>query len=142
MSKELIEIDTIFLQKFAEFTNIVISELKNLREQLSTQMNKEASYDIQKERYRTSVTKIADALYDSDLDFIIGGDRQKFIKRASDNPLFVAEAFGKVCEASGVSLIGRPARVAASKKVASYDPVYAKAFGFSPNHELIMDLED
>lgn len=136
-----IEVDSFFLQKFAEFTKVVLSELNSLRNQLNTQMKKEAQYDTSQEDYRNSVRKIADTLHNSDFDFIIGENRQKFIKRASDDPHYVAEAFEKVCEASGVSLIGRPARVAASRKVASYDPVYARAFGTNSNSS-IRDLED
>ena len=141
MSKKTIEVDTFFLQKFAEFTKVVLSELNSLRDKLNTQMKKEAQYDNSQEDYRESVMKIAEILHNSDYDFIIGDSRQKFIKKASENPQYVAEAFGKVCEASGVSLIGRPARVAASRKVASYDPVYAKAFGVNSN-SAIQDIED
>jgi len=134
-------VDKIFLQKFAEFTKVVLSELKNLRGQLNEQMSKEASYDEKQATYYNSVVKIANSLYESDFDFIIGGDRKKFIKKATGNPALLAEAFTKVCEASDVTLIGRPARVAAKTKIASYDPVYAKAFGYSINNESIMDID-
>jgi hypothetical protein len=137
-----IQVDKLFLQKFAEFTKVVLSELKHLRGQLSEQMAKEASYDEQQETYYNSVVKIANVLHESDYDFVIGGDRKKFIKKASANPLLIAEAFGKVCEASDVTLIGRPARVAARSKIASFDPVYARAFGLGGNHETLVDLED
>ena len=142
MSKKTIEVDTLFLQKFAEFTKVVLTELNSLRQKVNTQMRKEAQYDSSQEEYRDSVKKIADVLHNSDFDFIIGEGRQKFIKKASEDPHYVADAFEKVCEASGVSLIGRPARVAVSRKVASYDPVYARAFGTNHSAASIMDLED
>lgn len=129
MSKKTIEVDIFFLQKFAEFTKVALSELNKLKKQLSTQMEKEAQYDSSREEYVNSVEKIAEVLHDSDYDFIVGNSKKEFIKKASENPYFMADAFKKICEASGVSLIGRPARVAATKKVASYDPVYARAFG-------------
>lgn len=141
MSKKTIEVETFLLQKFAEFTKVVLSELNNLRTQLNTQMKKEATYDSSREEYINSVEKIAEVLHHSDYDFIIGKSKKEFINKAASDPQFVAEAFEKVCEASGVSLIGRPARVAASRKVASYDPVYAKAFGYNPGGN-ITDLED
>jgi len=136
-----ITVDKLFLQKFAEFTKVVLSEIKSLRSQLSEQMNKTAEHDEQMASYHDSVAKIAEALYNSDFDFIIGSDRKKFIKKAADNPELLATAFQKVCEASDVTLIGRPARVAAKKKIASYDPVYAKAFGLGTNNESIIDLD-
>lgn len=141
MSKKTIEVETLLLQKFAEFTTLVLSELNNLRTQIKTQMKKEAQYDSQQDDYLDSVTKIAEVLHNSDYDFIIGESRKDFVKKASANPGMVADAFRKVCEASGVSLIGSPARVAATKKIASYDPVYAKAFGYSPSVG-VTDLED
>lgn len=138
---EKIKVDKLFLQKFAEFTKVVISELKNLRTQLDSQMSKTASHDEQLETYHNSVVKIANVLYETDFDFVLKGDRKNFIKNASANPFLLAEAFGKVCEAADVTLIGRPARVAAKQKIASYDPVYARAFGLGNSQDTIMDLE-
>ncbi len=134
--EEIYTVDKLFLQKFAEFTKVVISELKQLRSQLSDQMSKEAQHDEQQENYYNSVVKIANALHQTDYDFIIDNDRKKFIKKASENPALLAEVFSKVCEASDVTLIGRPARVAAKSKIANYDPVYARAFGLGYNGEV------
>lgn len=142
MSKKTIEVDIFFLQKFAEFTKVALSEIDNLKSQLDKQIKKEARYDSSQEDYSDSIRKIADILHSSDYDFIIGDSRKEFIKKASENPFFVADAFRKVCEASGVSLIGRPARVAATRKVASLDPVYARAFGVNATNSFITDLED
>ena len=130
MSKEIIEIERIFLQKFAEFTSLVVAEVNNLRAQVQSHLQKEASVETDKGQYKQAVTKVANALYNSDLDFITGDfDHRKFIKRASEDPSYLARTFEKVCNAADVSLIGRPARVAAIKKQASFDPVYARAFG-------------
>lgn len=138
---ESIKVDKMFLQKFAEFTTLVLSELKTLRSQLSEKMAKEASHDEKQQDYYDSVVKIAAVLNSSDFDFVINGDRKKFIKNASANPNLLADVFEKVCEAADVTLIGRPARVAAVKKTASYDPVYARAFGLSHNSDSVMDTE-
>lgn len=142
INKESIKVEKILLQKFAEFTKLVMSELKDLKLQLSEQMKKEASQNDQQQAYHESVVKIADSLEASDFDFIISGDRKKFIKKAASNPQVLAAAFEKVCEAADVSLIGRPARVAANKKIANTDPVYARAFGFSNSSDGVLDLED
>lgn len=130
MSKP-IEVDEQFLLKFAEFTRVVLGEIKSLREQVSYHMSKQASADATREEYQKAVMKVAEALYNSDLDFVTGDfDRRKFIKRAMEDPSYIARTLEKVCNASDVSLIGKPARVAATnKKLASYDPVYHRAFG-------------
>jgi hypothetical protein len=144
MSKETIEIERIFLHKFAEFTSLVVSELESLRAQVQGHIQKEASTESSKIQYRQAVGKVANALYNSDLEFVTGDfDHRKFIKLATEDPSYLARVFEKVCNAADVSVMGRPARVAAMKKQAVYDPVYAHAFG---NQQLIddniMDWED
>jgi hypothetical protein len=125
-----ITVDRLFLQKFAEFTKVVLSELKSLRGQLQDKMSKEAAYDEQQEVYNSTVVKIANALYESDFDFVIDGDRKKFIKNASRNPNLISEAFTKVCKAADVTLLGKPANNVKSNKTANFlDPVYLHAFG-------------
>jgi len=144
MSKETIEIERIFLQKFAEFTSLVVAEVNNLRAQVQGYMQKEASADSDKDQYKQAVSKVATALYDSDLEFVTGDfDHRKFIKKAGEDPTYLARTFEKVCKAADVSLIGKPARVAAIKKQGAFDPVYARAFGLKQNLDSnIMDWED
>lgn len=145
MSKNNIEIEKEFLLKFAEFTKLVVSELKGLREQNSFFMKKQASADSEQERYQASLIKVANALYNSDLEFVTGDfDRRKFIKRAMEDPSYLAKTLEKVCNAADVSLIGKPARVAAHNKVASYyDPVHARALGYDKgsNNDSVFDLD-
>lgn len=136
MNKETIEIEKIFLQKFAEFTSLVVAELNHLRAQVNNNLQKEASTESNKAKYQQAVAKVATALYNSDLDIAGDFDHRKFIKLANEDPTYLAKSFEKVCNAADVSLIGRPARVAAIKKQASFDPVYAHAFG---NNQLIDD---
>lgn len=132
MSQDTIQIEKLFLHKFAEFTSLVVSELNSLKSQLTEQLQKEASLNQARESYKQTVIKVANALYNSDLEFITGDfDQRKFIKLACEDPSYLARTFEKVCNAADVSLIGKPARVAAIKKQAAYDPVYAQAFGFN-----------
>jgi hypothetical protein len=134
MNQETIQVDRSFLQKFAEFTKLVLSELDNLREQISDNMQKEASLQEDQIRFEAALTKAANAMYNSDLDFITGDfDHRKFIKLAKNDPTYLARTLEKVCNAADVSLIGKPARVAAVRKKAEFDPVYAQAFGYSNN---------
>lgn len=144
MNKEIIEVDRKFLQKFAEFTSLVVAELNSLRSQIASHMQKQASDDSSKLKYKQAVTKVATALYNADLDFVTGDfDHRKFIKLASEDPTYLAKTFEKVCNAADVSLIGKPARVAAIKKQASFDPVYVHAFGFNQtNDNGILDWEE
>jgi len=144
MSKETIEVEKIFLQKFAQFTNLVLTELNNLREQVSEHLQKEASTESDKMKYKQAVSKVASALYNSDMDYLTGDfDQKKFLKQASADPTYLAKTFEKVCNAADVSVMGRPARVAAMKKQAVYDPVYAHAFGANQLvEENIVDWED
>jgi len=144
MNKETIEIEKVFLQKFAEFTSIAIAEINSLRAEVKSKMQKEAGEDSNKIRYQVALKKVANALYNSDLDFITGDfDHRRFIKLASEDPSYLARMFEKVCNAADVSLIGRPARVAATRKQASYDPVYARAFGQQQlTDDGILDWED
>lgn len=144
MSKETIEIEKIFLQKFAQFTSLVVAELNYLRSQVQNNLNKEASAEAKNAKYKASVEKVAYALYNSDLDFVTGDfDHRKFIKTALEDPSYLARTFEKVCNAADVSLIGRPARVAAINKQATVDPVYARAFGNKQlSDDSVMDWED
>lgn len=144
MSKDTIEIEKMFLQKFAEFTSLVVAEINSLRSQVSNQLQKEASVASKNANYKQAVTKVANALYNSDLEFVTGDfDHRKFIKLAMEDPTYLARTFEKVCNAADVSLIGKPARVAAIKKQAAYDPVYAHAFGVrSSIDDSILDWEE
>lgn len=141
MSKDTIEIEKMFLQKFAEFTSLVIAELNYLRSQ---NLQKQASLNEGKASYKQAVVKVANALHNSDLDYVTGDfDYQKFIKKASEDPTFLARTFEKVCNAADVSVMGKPARVAAIRKQAEFDPVYARAFGLrNYQTETFGELED
>mgnify|MGYP000966961232 CR=1 FL=1 len=143
MSKNNENIETNLLLKFAEFTKLVLKEIRSLREENAFHMKKQASADEEKARYQESVIKVANALYNSDLEFVTGDfDRRKFIKRAMEDPSYMARTLEKVCNAADVSLIGKPARVAANKKVANYDPVYVRAFGVSrDDNDTVTDLD-
>lgn len=143
-NKVVIEVEPAFLQKFAEFTKLALAELHRLRAQLSNQLQKEASENIKKAEYHNALVKVANVLNESDFDFVTGTyDSRTFIKKASEDPSYLAKVLMKVCEAADVSLIGKPARVATNRKVAN-DPVYNRAFGIRSNYEteLLFDLDD
>jgi beta-phosphoglucomutase-like phosphatase (HAD superfamily) len=143
MSEILIPVEKNLLIKFAEFTKLAINELRQLKAERKALLQKEASAEEQNEKYYEAVTKVANALYNSDLEFITGDfDRRKFIKRAIDDHTYLARTFEKVCNAADVALIGKPARVAANRKQAIYDPVYERAFGKSHDDYSLMDMDE
>lgn len=130
--------DRIFLQKVAQFATIVIKELRDLRQQVKAGMQKEAAEQEDQFRYEVALKKAAKVLYDT--DFITDeSERQKFLKLAAEDPSYVVGVLEKVCNAADVSLIGKPARVAANTK-AAHDPVYARAFGKTAGYNEILDL--
>jgi hypothetical protein len=140
MSKK-IQVNKLFLQKIAEFTNIVLDKVAELEAKVQSQLHKEAAEVEAKEKYSTALRKAARALYDA--DFLIDSDEQKqFLSKASEDSSYVPKMLEKVCKASEVSLIGTPARVAQSKVAVANDPVYSKAFGTkSRGYEELLDIE-
>ncbi|NBQ68977.1 MAG: hypothetical protein EBU46_09160, partial [Nitrosomonadaceae bacterium] len=61
-----------------------------------------------------------------------------FLKKAKEDVSYLARTLEKVCNAADIALIGKPARVAnKQQKEAEYDPVMAKAFGYSANASII-----
>jgi hypothetical protein len=141
MSKEAtIQIETELLVKFAEFTKLILGEIRSLKNKEAYYIQKQASEELQEEKYYEAVSKVANALYNSDLDFITGDfDRRKFIKRAMEDHTYVARTLEKVCNAADVGSIGKPASIKVAKNNAYNDPVYAKAFGYNPTEDLLID---
>jgi hypothetical protein len=129
----------IFLQKVAEFTKIALNEIES-KDRLIYGFKKEAAADLIKEaRYEDSLEKAADALYN--LDFITDKyERREFLKKAKQDPSYLASMLIKVCDASDVASIGSPARVTKIKQAEDYDPVMEKAFG--RNYRRVSILEE
>lgn len=125
----------LFLQKVAQFAKISIERVEDLEEEILDYRKKEAAEEIKLERFSRVLNKVAQALYES--DFITDElERKRFLKRAQEDPSYLGEVLIKVCNAADVVLIGSPARVAAKPKQAEYDPVAAKAFGWSTSNFL------
>lgn len=140
MNNDQITVTPAFLQKFAEFTKLVMNRISALEEQVSYHQLKQANDNSDHEQYVQSVIKVADALYDSDLEFVAGDfDRRKFIKRASNDTAFLAQTLVKVCQASDVASFGKPSKTTLAKKASYHDPVYARAFGYSMEADNFLD---
>lgn len=127
-----------FLTQVAQFVKLAIDSNDELQERLYNQQKQAAVKDLDKEKFRVALHKAADALYDS--DFLTDEHEKKmFLKKATEDPIYVVRTLEKVCEAADVAQIGRPARVAARPKEAEYDPVMAAAFGYDTAKGIIDD---
>ena len=128
----MIPIDNLVLQKMASFIKLAIDETDRLQDDVLELRKKEAADELSKERYLLALRKTADALYDT--DFLTDEhEKRAFLKKATEDPIYVVRFLEKVCEAADIAQIGKPARVAAKPKEAEYDPVMAKAFGWRSN---------
>lgn len=141
MSKNQILVDRKFLHKFAEFVTITVNELNKLQAQVANTISKEAAAANLQSEYERAVTKVAKAMYSSDF-LTDDSEYHRFIKRAKTDKLYLANTLIKVCEAADVSVMGRPARVAASKSKSIDDPVYQRAFGKRRGVNELIELDD
>ena len=111
-----------------QFVKLAIDKTQSLEEQLLNLRKKAAAESLNE----FALHKVADALYDT--DFLTDDyEKRTFLKKASEDPVYVVRFLEKVCNAADVASIGSPARVAAKPKEAEYDPVMARAFGWRAN---------
>lgn len=120
------------IEKVAQFVDLATTQIHELRDE---QRRHELSKTAEDRRNRQLVEKTAQLLYEA--DFIQDdSERRKFLKQAEADPLgVVTKALERVCKAAEVTLIGSPARLAAKPKMADYDPVAAKAFGWGDTQQ-------
>lgn len=127
------------LNKTAEYVKQAVSEVSSLRSE-----NHQLQYQVKqaqevREQFDSSmesmIKKIADTLYDT--DFITDKYAyQDFIKKANQNPQYLANIFTRVCDSKDVGTMGMSSNV----KVASHDdsdPIYNRSFGLQYNSDLI-----
>lgn len=118
----------IFLQKVAEFTKIALNEIEQKEKSLYHFQKVAAAESIKEARYEDALEKAANVLYDH--DYITDKyERREFLKRAKEDPSYLASMLIKICDAADVASIGSPARGTRIKQAEEYDPVMEKAFG-------------
>jgi len=119
-----------------DFVKVALSEIDRLKKDLELQKNKEASLREEENRnFCNSLKSAAQALYDS--DFITDEyDKKKFVKKAQEDPKYLATVIQKICQASDVSGFGEVASVKTAGDN-SDDPVMRKAFGYDVNYNLL-----
>ena len=123
------------LHKIEGFVKVALSEISELKQQLSQLHTKEnekaASYDRELEQ---ALKKAAEAMYSS--DFINDDEEKKaFVKKAKEDPMYLAKVVERVCNAADVAYMGKQATVKSSNQ--SDDPVMRRAFGYEHSYSLL-----
>jgi flagellar hook-basal body complex protein FliE len=125
--------------KVKEFVKVAISQVEELENKVAELEDTVENYTEKQAGFSSALEKAAKALCDS--DFITDDKGEIFIKKAQENPAYLAKVIEKLCEASDVMTIGRPSSVS-NKQASAYDPVMARAFGrrtAEGNYELLDD---
>ena len=82
--------------------------------------------------YNKAIKMAGQAMFES--DFITDDGGESFVKKAQENPAYLAQVIKKLCEASDVMTMGKVSSVrSVSEKDADFDPVKARAFGNTRN---------
>lgn len=107
------------LEKTAQFHKLAFEEIESLRSKIiKIEKDAAAQKEYESDKLELAVKKAADALYES--DFLNSKyEVRDFIKKASNDPVYLVRALEKVCSYKDVSNLGTPSSV--SMKVADYD---------------------
>lgn len=132
------------LEKVAQFNKIALEEISSLQAKI-VKLEKDAiaQKDYENVKLESAVEKAANALYES--DFLNSKyEVRDFIKKASNDPVYLVKVLEKVCAYKDVANLGSPSSV--SIKSASYDeklgpdPIMQRCFGTqSQNFNLLDD---
>lgn len=127
-----------FLQSVSGFVKLAISEIDDLKSEILG-FRKQAAEEVYREqKLNVAIEKAANALYKS--DFITDSyERKEFLKRAKEDPSYLASTIEKLCDAADVISIGSPARVTKPKEAEEYDPVMARAFGIGKSGSYLLE---
>lgn len=125
------------LDKIQAFVKVALSEIADLKSQLTSVQIKEASTRSKQDKELDAVLrKAAEAMYSS--DFINDEDEKAlFVKKAKEDATYLAKIVERVCNASDVAYMGKVATVKSSTQ--SDDPVMRRAFGYSNGYSLLDD---
>jgi hypothetical protein len=125
--------------KVKEFVKVAVSQVEELQDKVAELEDKVDDFTEKTAGLSTALTKAAKALCDS--DFITEDRGEIFVKRALENPAYLAKVIEKLCEASDVMTIGRPSTIS-NKEGEAFDPVKARAFGIRNQEGTYQLLDD
>lgn len=130
--------EQIFFTKVAEFININLNDRKQLLNKVAEYQTKKAAYEAKLAFYDEAISKIANVLLEE--DFLTGSrECETFMKKAKEDPSFLASSIKKVCESAGISVMGKTARVAVKNTLEIDDPIMRRAFGYSSSGSVLVD---
>lgn len=141
------EDDKLFFNKLGSYIKIASHKVSQLDEKVSNledtiliYRKKQASDELKQIQAESSLQKAALALYNAD-HITDESEKRKFLKLAKENPAYLADILVKVCNASDVATLGKTARASSKSRSPNgeYDPVHAKAFGYSQGQSSILD---
>lgn len=123
------------LHKVENFVKVALSEISALSQKVATYQSKEAAAVIKHDKeLSTALKKAAEAMYSA--DFINDEDEKTlFVKKASQDPVYLAKIVERVCNAADVAYMGKSATVKSSSQ--SDDPVLRRAFGYDSSYSLL-----
>ena len=122
------------LAKIEKFVKVALEEITDLQEQLNQQKVKQAAVDQEARELNKALKKAAEAMYNADF---INDEEEKslFVKKAQEDPKYLAKIVERVCNASDVAYMGKMASVKSSNS--TDDPVMRRAFGYDNNYSLL-----
>jgi len=124
------------LHKVEKFVKVALSQIATLQNELQQQSLQITEKTANDRDYERALKKAAQAMYDS--DFILDEEEKvTFVKKAQQDPKYLAKVIERVCNAADVSYMGKSANVKASTH--SDDPVMRRAFGYDSNYSLLDD---
>lgn len=121
------------LTRAQDFIKMATEQLRSFEDQETQTMQKQAKFE-------TDLRKVAKVLYEADW-LLDDYEKKAFIKKAKEDPSVVLDMLIKISNASGVTMIGRPARVAVDKISEEMTPVMKKAFGMRGNIPTFSDQD-
>jgi hypothetical protein len=121
------------LAKIENFVKIALDEISELSTKVAELENSKISKDKELDN---ALKKAAEAMYSSDF---INDEEEKlsFMKKAKEDPKYLARVVERVCQAADVAYMGKAATVKASNH--ADDPVLRRAFGYDQNYSLLED---
>ena len=121
------------LAKIEDFVKVALDEISELSDKVAELENSKVSADKELDK---ALKKAAEAMYSSDF---INDEEEKltFMKKAKEDPKYLAKIVERVCQAADVAYMGKTATVKASNH--TEDPVLRRAFGYDQNYSLLED---
>lgn len=142
MNPKKIPVTESLLNKFASFTSLALQEIHALRQEIADGKIKQAEEEVKATQFVYSVKQAANALYDSDLDFIDElFDKKEFVKKAQADPSYLAKVVTKLCNTATTTSLGSTVAASLNKRAAFHDPVYAEAFGYTKTDPQIINWD-